>query len=188
MNLLTDTLPDFLIIDGKEYKIKTDFKIWIKVSQIMSDTTFSAENIIKIIGMVFEEIPTNLCKTIQEIFKFSNPLNRKGGKDKEETTTRRIFDYEYDSEYIYAAFWQQYNIDLCKADLHWWQFLALFNCLSEETVFSKVIQYRCVDLKDIKDKEMRKHYRKMKGIYALSDNRTQEEKEQDFNERIAELF
>lgn len=188
MNLLTDTLLDFLIIDGKKYKIKTDFKIWIKVSQIMSGTSFNAENMIKIIGMVFEDIPSNLWETIQEILRFLNPLAKKGGQNKNEKITRRIFDYELDSEYIYSAFWQQYNINLCCADLHWWQFLALFNCLSEDTAFSKIIQYRNIDLKEIKDKEMRKFYRKMKNLYALSDDRTQDEKEADFNERIAELF
>ena len=188
MNLITEALPDSFMISGKKYKIKTDFKIWIKVSQIMSDTSFNAENMIKIIGMVFEDIPSNLWETIQEILRFLNPLAKKGGQNKNEKITRRIFDYELDSEYIYSAFWQQYNIDLTKADLHWWQFLALFNCLSEDTAFSKIIQYRSVDLNTIKDKEMRKHYQKMKKLYALSDNRTQEEKEADFNERIAELF
>lgn len=188
MNLLTETLPEYITISGNKYKIDTDFRIWIRVSQIISNNKINAEDIIKIIGLVFEDIPHNVFETIQEILRFLNPLAKKSGQNKNEKITRRIFDYEYDSEYIYSAFWQQYNIDLTKADLHWWQFLALFNCLSEDTAFSKIIQYRNIDLKEIKDKEMRKFYRKMKNLYALSDNRTQDEKEADFNERIAELF
>lgn len=188
MNLLTESLPDYLVIDGKKYKIKTDFRVWIKVSQLMSNTTFSAENIVRVIGLVFEEIPSNLCGLLQEVFKFLNPLTKKGGNDKNEEISRRIFDYELDSDYIYSAFWQQYNVDLCSVNLHWWQFLAMFNCLSEDTIFSKVIKYRSVDLNDIKDKEMRKHYRKLKMLYALPDNRTQEEKEREFNDRISALF
>ena len=188
MNLLTESLPEYMTISGNDYKIKADFRTWIKVSQIMSDKNIKSEDLIKIIGLVFEDIPSNVFETIPEILKFLNPFVKKSGQTINKNTTRRVFDYEYDSEYIYAAFWQQYNIDLSKTELHWWQFLALFNCFSEDAAFSKIIQYRSIDLKEIKDKEMRKFYRKMKNLYALSDNRTQEEKEADFNEKIAELF
>jgi hypothetical protein len=41
--------------------------------------------------------------------------------------------------------------------------------------------------KHMTDAEKR-YYRKMKQIYALPDNRTQEEKERDFNNAIANMF
>jgi hypothetical protein len=42
------------------------------------------------------------------------------------------------------------------------------------------MEYRAVDLSKIKDKDQKEHYKKLKIKYALPDNRTEEEKEQDF--------
>ena len=64
--------------------------------------------------------------------------------------------------------------------MHWYEFKSLFDGLTEDTKFIKIIQYRSVDLNDIKDKEMRKFYIKQKKIYKLPDMRSEEEKENDF--------
>jgi len=48
--------------------------------------------------------------------------------------------------------------------------------------------YRSIEItNDMSDSE-KKYYRKMKQIYALPDNRTQEEKERDFINAIASIF
>ena len=53
-------------------------------------------------------------------------------------TNRRtqIYSFEHDAPYIYAAFLEQYGIDLTQEnDLHWWRFKAMFDSLSEKTQF-----------------------------------------------------
>ena len=72
--------------------------------------------------------------------------------------------------------------------MHWWTFKTLFDSISEETHFGKILQYRCIDVSQIKDKEMKKFYLKMKKAYALPDNRTDEEKERDFANSLDSLF
>jgi hypothetical protein len=42
--------------------------------------------------------------------------------------------------------------------------------------------YRAVDLSKIKDKETKRKYKRLKQEYALPDERTEEEKENDFAE------
>ena len=64
--------------------------------------------------------------------------------------------------------------------LHWWKFKSLFEGLNEENQICKIMGYRSIDLSKIKDKEERKRYKKIKQQWALKDDRTEEEKEQDF--------
>lgn len=189
MNILTDTLPESLEICCKNCPVRSDFKTWIKVSRIMFGGDGDIEKMLEVLRLVFYEIPPNLAEAMRAVIWFLSPPREeaRGGKNGE-SVKKRVFDYDFDAELIYSAFLQQYNIDLCTADLHWWQFRALFDNLTEETQFIKIVQFRSVDLAAIKDKEQRKHYRKMKNLYKLPDNRTQEQKEKDFNESISALF
>ena len=41
-----------------------------------------------------------------------------------------------------------------------------------------------MDLSKIKDKDMKKQYRKLKTLYALPDMRSEEEKENDFADEL----
>ena len=99
-----------------------------------------------------------------------------------------MFSFEHDSDMIYSAFYQQYNIDLSSAKMHWWQFKALFNGLSDTTQFIKVVGFRGVNLSEIKNNEMRKYYSKMKRIYKLPDNRSESEKEDALNAMFSASF
>lgn len=96
-----------------------------------------------------------------------------------ERKNRAVYSFEYDDKYIYSGFLSQYGIDLCTADLHWYKFKALFSAFGDDVTFVKIMQYRSMDLGKIKDKEQKKFYRKMKRLYALPDNRTDDEKEKD---------
>ena len=64
--------------------------------------------------------------------------------------------------------------------MHWWKFRALFKGLDDNVQFSKIMSYRAIDLSQIKDKDEKLKYKKLKKIYALPDMRTQEQKETEF--------
>ncbi|BFL72128.1 hypothetical protein SKB0087_06550 [Anaerococcus nagyae] len=104
-------------------------------------------------------------------------------KDDDKVVSKKskiIYSYTYDWHYIYSAFLQCYNIDLFKDNMHWWQFKALFNSLSEDTQFAKIMSYRSMTISSKMSKEEKKHYQQMKKIYALPDIRSEEEKELSF--------
>ena len=187
MNILTDTLPEELLICGKNYPIKTDFKIWIKFSQIIFSGEMDHKKLAKALRLLFDKLPPKLDKALNAVMEFYNPP-KKQSKSRQKKNNKRAYDFEYDAEFIYAAFLQQYKIDLNKADLHWWQFKSLFDCLTDETNFIKIVGYRSINLKDIKDKEQKKFYREMKELYKLPDNRTEEEKEADFRSGFLDAF
>lgn len=77
-----------------------------------------------------------------------------------------LYDYHCDAPYLVAAFQQAYGIDLTTAKLHWWRFRALFLALPEETLMSKIIGYRGVDLSRV-DKYEREKYETLKEKFAL---------------------
>ena len=171
-------------------RIRTDFRESIKFELLMQDRTIEDEKKVKMILNLYYYRPdqiTDLKKALEEVVWFYT-----GGDKKEDTNKtannnkKQIYSYEFDAEYIYSAFMQQYRLDLNSIKyLHWWKFRALFTNLNEDVLFSKIMQYRSIELNTIKDKEMKKFYKKMKRLYALPDMRTEEEKEYDFGEAFS---
>ena len=100
--------------------------------------------------------------------------------EEDEQEDKQIFSYEHDADYIYAAFVQQYGIDLTECKLHWWKFKALFAGLTGSTKIREIMEIRATDISHIKDKERRSHMIKLQDAYALPDMRSEEEKENDF--------
>ena len=176
MNILTEHLPECVRVGDKEYKIKTDFKMWIRFAQSVFSAKGDYRALTNAICTIFEEIPPNLMGALSTMMNFYT-LNKKSDGMDSEIPKQQIFDFDVDSGLIYAAFLQQYRIDLTKTDMHWWVFKTLFDNLSEDTQFVKVMQFRCKDVSTIKDNEMKNYYIKMKRRYALMDNRTEKEKE-----------
>ena len=189
-NILINKLPTEF--DG--IKINTSFRRVCQFEILMQDKELSNEEKIRISLHLFFDLKTIEGHKIEELIsvilklytcnykkdkeKVKKEINNNKIKQKE--NIQRIYSFEYDDFYIFSAFLQQYGINLQKEDMHWYEFKSLFDGLTEDTKFIKIIQYRSVDLNDIKDKEMRKFYIKQKKIYKLPDMRSEEEKENDF--------
>ncbi len=188
MSLLTEKLPTELIICGEKCPINTDFRVWIKFTQILKGKEDLYEKTLQVFSLIFpEKLPKNMGEALKEIMAFYSPVSLKGTKGKK-TQGRSIYDYDYDGEMIAAAFMQQYGINLSECDMHWHMFRAYFDNLSDETRFVKVLGYRSVKLSSIKDKQMKKHYAEMKALYKLPDNRTESQKEEALNNSFADMF
>lgn len=185
MSIITTDLPSSLEICDVQCPIRTDVKTWLKFSQLIS-TEMTPKTVADMFALVFYELPPNFMAAFDALGKFYSHSDKTAQADKKKATEqKRVFDFDFDGDLIYAAFLQQYRIDLCMQPLHWWQFKALFNCLSEETQFVKVMQYRSMNLAEIKDKKQRSFYRKMKQAYRLPDNRSEAQKEADMNDALS---
>lgn len=186
MNLLIDRLP----FEHNGLEINTDFRVGILFELLMQDDSVSnEEKIILAIELYFsnniEKALQNETEAINTILWFysggkNSTIKEKKEETKIETETKQIYSYEFDDDYIFSAFYQQYNIDLNSIKMHWWKFRALFKGLDDDIQFSKIMSYRAIDLSQIKDKEERAKYKKLKKIYALPDMRSQEQKETEF--------
>ncbi|EGS9999074.1 hypothetical protein I9Y31_001292 [Clostridium perfringens] len=174
MNLLIDIVPTNVEIDNKKYKINTDFRTSILFELLIQDNSLEQkEKLMKALKLYYPVVPKNIDEAIEKIlwfYKCGKDFQYGDSKSKGSNRTNRELEYsfEYDDEYIYAAFLDQYNIDLQDIDyLHWWKFRAMFKSLKEDNLIVKMIGYRSVNLSEITDKEQRKQIKKMKELYKL---------------------
>ncbi|HAC5673552.1 TPA_asm: hypothetical protein GZX19_10165 [Listeria monocytogenes] len=77
-----------------------------------------------------------------------------------------------DSDYIFASFLQDYNIDLIevRGKLHWYKFRALFESLRDDTAIKSIMSIRQAELPNGKGTEKeRDALIKLKNHYKLKD-------------------
>jgi hypothetical protein len=181
MNLLLDKLPQ----DYEGLKINTNFRSFILFELLMQDNKVSKEDkILFSLRLFYDEPIEDLKKAIDGILWFyrcGEEIKENKTNENKVNNKKQIYSYEYDAKYIYSAFLDQYGIDLNEIDqLHWFKFKALFEGLKSDNKICEIMGYRAIDLSKIKDKEEKKKYKRLQREWALPDNRTIEEKEQDF--------
>ena len=96
------------------------------------------------------------------------PNYKKTGGEREK---KRCYAFDEDWKFITSAFRHQYGIDIINTKMHWYEFSALFSGLTDETEFVKIMQYRCTDIRKIKNKEEKNRIRRLRQRYALSENK-----------------
>ena len=201
MNILIDKLPQK--IDNIE--INTDFRNWMLFELILQDKELSEqEQFLEIINVTLKDGINAISKleknelkhVINNLLWFYTCGNDKVKKTQEKSEkqtdfkqkTKAIYSFEYDAEYIFASFYECYKIDLTKTKMHWWKFKTLFTNLSDNCIFSKIMQYRSIEINSKMSKEERKFYLEKKRIYALPDLRTNEQKENDFANSLFKMM
>ncbi len=183
-NILIDELPQTVTIDNKEFPISTNFRTFILFEMLLSDNSLSdRRKMEEMINLFFvEETPERITEeVINSIIDFYRCGKQETRKQKAVRRTvknkKKVYDFECDDAYIYAAFVSAYNIDLNEIDyLHWWKFKALFNGLPSDCEFVKIMGYRATDATSIKDNKERNRILKLQALYALPEHLTVEEK------------
>ncbi len=194
MNILIDKLPCSVIVDNIDTDIVSDFRTSILFEQLMKDNSVNDDAKIELaLNLYFpKQYIINTVDAVNKIIWFysgGKEIKDNGSKSSNSGKNVNIYDFEQDADYIYAAFMEQYKIDLADINyLHWWKFKSLFYGLNKDIQLSKIMFYRSVELTDDMTKNERKFYRDMKRLYALEDMRSEEEKEQDFNDCLAGMF
>lgn len=175
-------------MDGEEYRINTDFRISIRYELLALDTALDAqEKLIRALELYYPIIPANTKEAVESLFWFY----RCGERGMEEGGSgggrggERIYSYEYDGAYIYAAFMQQYGLDLCAVQyMHWWRFRALFEGLGEACRICKIMEYRAMEIPPNMDKERKEFYARMKEAYKLPRQRGERERMEKIEEAL----
>lgn len=186
INLLLDNI-DEVVKNRIKIDFDTNFRIGIAFEIMMQNPKYSNKvKTFQALNLFYPEI--NQIKDVKQaiddiIWFYSCGKSEEKTSQKEKTNrkNKQIYSYVFDNDLIYSAFKNQYNIDLEEIDyLHWWKFKAMFNGLKADNKIVEIMGYRSIELSEIKDKEMRKHYKKLQQIYKLPDMRTEEQKESDF--------
>ena len=178
MSLWLAPAPLEVNIGDRRYPIQTDFRISIRAEQLILSDTPEPDRTLQLLHLYYGRVPADIETACEQMLWFYTcgsavkACRKSGGT----AGGGRVMDYEADAGYIYAAFMQQYHIDLATAHLHWWHFRALLDGLSEDTTFMRIVGYRSMDVSKIKDKQQRKYYTDMQKLYALPTPRGEQDK------------
>lgn len=177
MSLLIDIAPKSVVIDHETVRINSDFRTAILFEQMMFDEDFPEHlKTINAIHLFYPMVPQNTTQALDKLIWFYScgkeiPDRHSSG------SSSRCYDFEYDDDYIFAAFMQQYHIDLENIGyLHWWKFNAMFRALPDTCEIVKIMGYRSIKIDSKMSDGERKFYTKMKKLHALPLSRTEHEK------------
>ena len=188
MNLLIDIAPRYVTVDGLEHPIRWGFRTSIRFEQLMLDAAKSEEQkLVEALHLYYAEIPRDVDAAVERMLWFY-----RGGEDIEAAgkggdggVSGRIYDYAIDGGYIYAAFLQQYGVNLQRVgDLHWWEFRAMLLGLKDDCKFVQILGYRGTKPSSKMSSEQRAHLRKMQKLYALPKPKEQREKERAIEDML----
>lgn len=198
-DLLTEALPESVRIHGKEYPIQCDFRIGIKLDGILRSELEDQEKIKRMLVLYFKDnIPPDISAAIDKIIWFYRCGEVLDNEDEEKKKRRYIRRRSkdpacvltQDAPYVYAAFMDQYGIDLTSVTfMHWWKFMALFESLGDETKMSKIMYYRQASTSGM-SKERRAFINEMKKIYKIKGTKkmTLQQRNQRWKDYVKERF
>lgn len=169
MNLFYEELPTSVMISGKPVRIRTDFRDYISLLDMLKDKDIKPVDKLLILSEYFlDDIEMSqaaigaLCDFMSADFSEGEASQAGTGKQK------NLFSFSIDFPYILSAFLRDYGIDLINIKyMHWWKFRMLFDGLSEDNEIKKRIMYRGINLSEIKDTEERKRIRKIQKVIEL---------------------
>lgn len=140
IDLTIKSLPNTVCVNGRDYSIYTDYRLWMRFEIAVSKMKPSDR--IDVSYLFKNDHPVQ-CD-IRELFKFSRPKNILPRLLR--SSSEIVLDYEIDSDLIYSAFLGQYGIDLIDvSELHWHKFQALLRGLNNTTRLLEVMQARAYE-------------------------------------------
>jgi hypothetical protein len=99
INFLTSPLPEAVSVNGKDYPINTDFRVWIDIQNVLSDSSLSSvERVIRFFSLAFisPALPDSVDGALFALSEFLSPLPK--GEGINEKCTAPAFSFTYDGK------------------------------------------------------------------------------------------
>ena len=175
MNLLTDALPLTVEVAGREYPIDSSYRCMVRFELLIrSRTVGEAEKAVRSLQSFYpQEMPGDLQAAMDRLLWFyrcgkKERPQRASSMVSQRGAAQEIYSFEYDDDYLYAAFLDQYGLDLQEhPDLHWWKFKAMFKALRQENEIVKIMGYRGMTIDSSMTDGQKRFYAKMKDVHRL---------------------
>lgn len=179
---LFERLPDRIEIEGKRYRLKTDFRNVLKMLYILEN-----EHILPIardwlaLKCVMKRPPKDSRKALSEVKRFLFGESRSSNE-------KRMTSFEQDADLIRAAFMQEYGINLYLDRLHWFEFTAFLHGLPNGNRYTEIlgIRARPVPAPNKWNREEREALIRAKAACALTMN--EEEQEKSYSRSLQRVF
>lgn len=178
-NALLDRYPT----EYRGYLLRTDYRIGIQITLILEDFELDDdERMLKSLELLYGYgVPDDINVALNGLKWFMSC----GRKCSDDSTTdyidtsdideevedsvsdngRVAYDFEIDSDLIYASMFSQYGVEIDKEKMHWFKFIAMFRCL-KDTELNDLMYYRTVDISKL-PKAQRADMRKLQDKYRI---------------------
>lgn len=186
-------LPKTLTINGKAYRIRTDYRNILRIFEAFADKDLSDKEkmlvCLRRMFVDFSKLPYGDYKeAYEQVYWFIGC-----GKPEEKRPPVRTFNWIKDEPLMFPAVNKAAGLEVRAVPyLHWWTFMGYFESIDAESLFGTVLSIR---QKKARGKKLEKYEREFmqnnKALMALdveeAKPRTAEEKLLDmFNDLIAE--
>ena len=174
--------PQFAEVNGKRYKINTDFRVAIECNEIGFDESIcDYERALAIIYKIFGDEGLSDNENHEKLLELATKFLSCGKELDKEQKGEIDMDFVEDMDYIEASFMSDYNIDLANVEMHWWKFYNLINGLSNSEmgnccVLNRIRNLRTYDTSKIKDQKELAKINEAKKQVALKRKTTQKTK------------
>ena len=159
------TYPEYAEVAGVRYKINTDFRVALRCFEVIDDPdTSDEERALAVVYLLFGEVPLD---HIEDFLRIAGIYLRCGETEEKQESAEKDMDFSADEKYIAASFMSDYQIDISKADMHFWQYIYLIQGFTERSVMSRIRDIRNYDLAELKDPKARAKMAKAKEAVAL---------------------
>lgn len=172
---------DVITIDNKEYPINLSFNRVLANIELSQNEKISDEvkvkyylmNYLKLTkkeldGMGWDYLQQREIYLAITMKLFSGEISATS-KNTTENDDKSVYSFSEDADFIFSSFLKDYKINLIEErdKLHWYEFKALFNSLSQDTKMIEVIRIRQWKKSEHDTKEYVENMLKLQKIYAL---------------------
>ena len=176
--------PEYVEVEGKRYKINTDFRVAIECNRIAEDDSIGdLERALAIIYTLFGDEGINTPDHYEKLLELAQKYLLCGNEFDSNSNEKPDMDFIEDYGYIWASMMSDYNgLDIDKENIHWWKFNELLNGLSNSEmgnccVLNRIRNLRTFDVSQIKDHKEKEKIIKAKKQVQLKKNKTKASKE-----------
>ncbi len=174
--------PEYVEVEGKRYKINTDYRVAIECGRIAEDNSIGElERALGIIYLLYGEEGLNSEEHYEKLLELAKKY-LSCGKELQNNNGKPDMSFIEDMDYIEASFMSDYNIWLPDIKMHWWKFFNLMNGLSNSElgnccILNRIRNLRNYDTSKIKDSKEKDKIRKAQQQVALHKNSNITEKQ-----------
>ena len=132
-------LPKTLEVDGREYAIRTDFRVALKIFEACNDSALNPfMRPYAVVNCLYKEIPENRQKAYERALWFLDG----GNKVKLKELPVKTIDWEQDEGLIFPEVNKVAGVEVRAAEyLHWWTFLGYFSTIGDG-MFAQILNIR----------------------------------------------
>ena len=179
-NILIDELPHSVVVNDCIYDVNWGYRANIIMEICIFSDRSDEQKLLDCLNIFYcRNIPADVDQAVEKMLWFhrcgrspDKPEDKKQPSGAQRPKqTGRAYCFDKDAALIFAAFFSQYGINLNRTankDLHWWEFMAMFDSLSEDLLISRVMYYRTADTEGM-NKKQKAFIMRMRKLYSLSD-------------------